>query len=166
MSARATRARRFPLPSDAYPRPPLDGLEARFAEGSLAPLPSGLVVGRFLGFVASRGAERPIVRALDTLCFRAVRWGLDLDRQRWWFEHPRLAAGHFRIEEGLSRWRPTRVLRLHYDASRLPIRGVLYDELKPLPDGSILGLGGVNRERGEGDHFFFDLAPLPVRRDA
>jgi hypothetical protein len=163
VSTTAARSRAIPFPSDAHPRPSLASLEARFIEGELAPLPSGLVVGRFLGFVSSRGAARPIVRALDTICFRAVRWGLDLDRQRWWFEHARLATAHFRIEEGPSRWRPTRVLRLHYDVSRLPIRGVLYDELKPLPDGRILGLGGVNAERGEGDHFFFDLAPLPVR---
>jgi hypothetical protein len=49
------------------------------------------------------------------------------------------------------------VLQLHYDVSRLPIRRVLYDEIKPLADGTILGLGGIDAGRGEGDHFFFEL---------
>jgi len=70
---------------------------------------------------------------------------------------PRSAAGSFRIDEGPSRWRDTRVLRLHYDRSRLPIRAILYDELKPLAGGRILGLGGIDAARGEGDHFFFEL---------
>jgi len=147
---------RFPLPADAVPRPPLDDLERAFL-GELAPLRGGIVRGSFLGFVDSPGARRAIVRALDTLAFRALRWGLDLDAQRWWFEHPRLAAGSFRIDEGPSRWRDTRVLRLHYDRSRLPIRAILYDELKPLAGGRILGLGGIDAARGEGDHFFFEL---------
>lgn len=121
---------------------------------------SGLVRGSFLGPVDSPAARRLHVRALDALLFRIVRWGLDLDAQRWWFEHPRLAAGHFRVVLGPSRWRDTRVLQLHYDVSRLPVRGILYDELKPLPDGRILGLGGVDAGRGEGDHFFFELTPL------
>jgi hypothetical protein len=154
----------FPLPADAHPRPPLSELERLFAQGPPAPLRSGLVRGSFLGPVDSVGAQRPHVRLLDALLFRAVVWGLDLDAQRWWFESPRLAAGHFRIVEGPSRWRSTRVLQLHYDVSRLPIRGVLYDELKPLPDGRILGLGGVDAERGEGDHFFFELTPLRTAR--
>ena len=150
----------FPLPSDAVPRPPLASLEALFAGDALAALPRGLVRGHFLGPVASRGAGRLSVRVLDAILFRAVRWGLDLDAKRWWFEDPRLAAGHFRLVEGPSRWRDARVLQVHYDVSRLPLRGILYDELKPLADGRVLGLGGLNAERGEGDHFFFELAPL------
>ncbi|MFO0683128.1 MAG: hypothetical protein U0234_13815 [Sandaracinus sp.] len=150
----------FPLPSDAWPRPPLDELERTFVAEPLRPVGAGLVRGTFLGPVRSRGATRLSVRALDVALFRAVRWGLDLDARRWWFESPRLAAGHFRIVEGPSRWRDTRVLQLHYDVSRLPLRGVLYDELKPLEGGRILGLGGLAFDRGEGDHFFFALAPV------
>jgi hypothetical protein len=139
-------------------------LERAFVASKLASLPSGLVRGSFLGFVDSAGARKPHVRLLDTIAFRAVRWGLDLDDRRWWFEHPRLAAGRFRVVEGPSRWRSTRVLQLHYDESRLPIRRVLYDELKPLEDGRILGLGGIDAAREEGDHFFFELTPFSVAR--
>lgn len=151
------------LRSDVSTRPALDDLERTFAEAELLPLPGGLVRGHFLGYVDSRGARRPHVRALDTLMFRALRWGLDLDDQRWWFEHPRARAARFRVVEGPSRWRDTRVLQLHYDGSRLPFRGVLYDEVKPLADGRILGLGGIDAPRGEGDHFFFELVPLSSR---
>jgi hypothetical protein len=152
--------RSFPLPSDAHPRPPLAELETRFASSELAPMPKGLVRGRFLGWIDSRGARRTSVRVMDTLLFRAVRWGLDLDAQRWWFEHPRLAAGHFRVVTGPSRWRDTRVHQLHYDVSRLPVSGILYDELKPLSGGRVLGMGGLNAGRGDGDHFFFELEPF------
>jgi hypothetical protein len=34
---------------------------------------------------------------------------------------------------------------------------MLYDEVKPLSADLLLGLGGVNAETGEGDHFFFTL---------
>jgi hypothetical protein len=149
--------------SDAFPRAALDALERSFTECELAPLPTGLVQGRFLGYVDSIGARRAHVRVMDGLLFRALRWGLDLDDRRWWFERPRIAAARFRIVEGPSRWRDTRVLQLHYDVSRLPFRGVLYDEVKPLADGRILGLGGIDAPRGEGDHFFFELLPIGSR---
>lgn len=60
---------------------------------------------------------------------------------------------------GPSRWRDTEAVTLHYERSRLPapIRGVLYDEVKPLTDTICLGLGGINAERGDGDQFFFAL---------
>lgn len=147
------------LRSDAAEWPALDQLERAFVEEELDTLPSGIVVGSFLGFVDSRGARRGVVRALDTLLFRALRWGLDLDDRRWWFEHPRAAAARFSVVEGPSRWRDTRVLQLHYDVSRLPFRGILYDEVKPLRDGRVLGLGGIDAARGDGDHFFFELSP-------
>ena len=41
-----------------------------------------------------------------------------------------------------------------------PVRGMLYDELKPLADGRVLGLGGINAGAGEGEHFFFELSPM------
>ena len=30
-------------------------------------------------------------------------------------------------------------------------------EVKPLADGRIIGIGGINAERGRGDHFWFEL---------
>jgi hypothetical protein len=151
------------LRSDVSPRPSLDELERAFAFGEPAPLPRGLVRGRFLGFLDSPGAQRMHVRAMDTLLFRALRWGIDFDVGRWWFERPGLAAGRFRAVLGRSRWRDTNVFQLHYDVSRLPLHGALYDEVKPLADGRILGLGGLNAPRGDGDHFFFDLRSMETR---
>ena len=42
---------------------------------------------------------------------------------------------------------------------RLPrfVRDMLYDEVKPLSERLILGIGGINRGRGEGEHLFFAL---------
>jgi hypothetical protein len=145
--------------SDHRAPPALAELERAFRE-PLGVLPRGLVTGHFLRFVDSPGARKSIVRALDTLVFRSLVWGLDLDDRRWWFEHPSLRAGHYRIVEGVSRWRDTRVLQLHYDVSRLPGRGILYDELKPLADGRVLGLGGIDADVGAGDHFFFELTAV------
>ena len=121
--------------------------------------PRGSYAGEFLCWVDSPGARRPDVRALDTLMFRAVRFGVDFDAQRWWFVRPSLRAGRFRVSAGRSRWRDTETLRLEYDVSRLPrfVRTRLYDEVKPLADGLVLGLGGINREAGVGEHFFFAL---------
>lgn len=57
-----------------------------------------------------------------------------------------------------SRWRDTQTLQLHYDLTRLPFRGQLYDEVKPLSETLCLGLGGLNRQpEKEGDLFFFLL---------
>ena len=71
----------------------------------------------------------------------------------------RFAIGRFDARIGPSRWRDTDAIQLHYDPSRLPgpIKGRLYDEIKPLSGDLVLGLGGVNAERGEGDHFWFVL---------
>ena len=71
-------------------------------------------------------------------------------------QHPALFDLH--LHEALTVARPIahdreRALQ-QYFACR---EGLLYDELKPLPDGSVLGLGGINGERGSGDHFFFLL---------
>lgn len=126
----------------------------------LAGLPVGNTVGEFRGFVADGGARRPAVRALDSALFVWPRWGIDFRTERWWFVRPGLQLGHFRLARGPSRWRDAEVFQVHYDVSRLPLRGVLYDEVKPLEDGRVIGLGGVNRERGVGEHFWFELSPL------
>ncbi|HUH05809.1 MAG TPA: hypothetical protein VML75_27660 [Kofleriaceae bacterium] len=132
----------------------------------LAPLgesPRGITDGSFLGFLDTRGGRDPRHRAMHTLLFRWPRWGIDFDRRLWWFVHPRLAAGRFTATVGPSRWRETTVLRLEYAPSRAPWADrILYDELKPLPDGRIIGIGGINADRGAGDHFWFEVQPRPA----
>jgi len=139
-------------------------LEAQYRTAAVGPVPRGCWAGEFLDWVDSDGARRPSVRVLDTLLFRSVRFGLDFDRQVWWFIGPNLRAGRFDLTPGPSRWRETDTLRLTYTTSRLPgpLRNYLYDEVKPLDDRRCLGLGGVDRETGEGDHFFFSLDRMPL----
>ena len=80
----------------------------------------------------------------------------------WFFFHPKIAAGRFVPRRERSRWRSTDAYTLSYERSRLPrpVRGLLYDELKPLSDRLILGFGGTNAETDKGDHFFFALSRL------
>jgi hypothetical protein len=132
-------------------------LEQLYRREPLGVMPRGCFVGRLLRYVESAGARRPLVRGLDWLFFEAPRFGVDFDRRRWWFIHPALGAGRFLATPGRSRWRDTETLKLSYAPSRLPIRGLLYDEIKPLGDALCLGIGGLNFDRGEGDHFFFEL---------
>jgi len=134
-------------------------LEAQYRTAPLGPLPRGCYAGRFLTWIDSRGARRWSVRTLDSLLFRSVRFGVDFDRRLWWFGAPRLGAGRFELSQGASRWRETETLRLTYGGSRLPrpLRSYLYDEVKSLDADRCLGIGGVDRETGEGDHFFFSL---------
>ena len=137
----------------------LHELERTFADDPMGPAPSGVFRGRFLAYVDSPGARKPWVRALDTLMFRAPTFGVDFDRTAWWFFRPTTQAGRFRAERRRSRWRTTDVWALTYETSRLPgpIKGLLYDEVKPLTADLLLGLGGINAGAGTGDHFFFSL---------
>lgn len=137
-------------------------LERSFRDAPVGPKPVGVYRGEFLGFLDTPGARRIDVQVFDRLLFVWPRWGIDFDESRWWFVHPRAVAGRFRLEHGRSRWRDTSVLQLHYDESRLPLRSILYDEIKPLPDGTVLGIGGTNQSRGDGDHFFFRLVPTQI----
>lgn len=126
--------------------------------GPLGEPPRGVTRGTFLGFLDTPGGRDWRHRALHTLLFRWPRWGVDFDRRLWWFGSPRFAAGRFTSTLGPSRWRDATVLRLDYSASRSAFgRRILYDELKPLPDGRIIGIGGINADRGAGDHFWFEL---------
>lgn len=141
---------------------PLAELERMFALPVPAVAPRGVYVGEFLTYVESPGARKRWVRAIDDLAFGRTRFGVDFDASAWWFFRPSLLAGHFALSTGRSRWRDTDVLRLRYNRSYLPgfLKHRLYDEVKPFSDGTVLGLGGLNYERGEGDHFFFLLTPL------
>jgi hypothetical protein len=134
----------------------LEGLERIYREAPMGPVPSNLFRGQVLHRIGTAFAHSRTGSAV-ALPFERLRFGIDFARRAWFFLHPRLQAGHFRLEAGRSRWRDTQTLQLHYDVSRLPFRGVLYDEVKPLSESLALGLGGLNRDVGTGDLFFFLL---------
>lgn len=135
------------------------GIEEQFASEHPIALPSGRFRGSFLTKLETAGARKPLNRLISYVGFEATPFGVDFDTLCWYFWHPRLQVGSFRPLVGPSRWRDTQVIALHYDVSRLPppIRGLLYDEVKPLDDSLCLGIGGLNAERDEGDLFFFAL---------
>lgn len=137
----------------------LDGLEKLYASEQSIALPAGRFRGSFLAKLTTAGARKPLNRVISYVGFESTPFGVDFDSSCWYFWHPRLQLGRFRPVVGPSRWRDTEVLALHYDVSRLPqpVRGLLYDEVKPLDDSICLGIGGLNAERGEGDLFFFAL---------
>ena len=140
---------------------PLEVLERLYRDAPARPAPARRFRGEVLHRIASPYARRWSSAAV-LLPFARLRFGVDFGSGAWFFVHPRVQLGHFRVEAGPSRWRDTQTLQLHYDVSRLPFRGVLYDEVKPLSDTLCLGLGGLDREPG--DLFFFlleDLSPSP-----
>ena len=98
-------------------------------------------------------ANRPVknIAVLHITPDRGLCGGLNANLNR--------AAGTFVATPGPSRWRDTQTYRLTYATSHLPkfFRDILYDELKPLDANTVLGLGGVNRDKGQGDHFYFLL---------
>lgn len=136
-------------------------LERVYATSPLAAAPRGVWRGRYLRTLRTPGARRPEVRLLDYLLFERTPFGIDFDVRRWWFWLPLARIGRFEISEGPSRWRDCQALRLTYGASRLPgpVRDQLYDEVRPLAPDLCLGLGGLNRDVDQGDHFFFLLEP-------
>lgn len=91
-------------------------------------------------------------------------FGVDFDRNLWFFVSPRIRVGRFRIAVGRSRWRDSTVVRLHYDVSALPVRvkSWLYDEVVPIDAHRWLGIGGVNAPAGRGEQFFFLLERVPT----
>ncbi|MGE0872774.1 MAG: hypothetical protein AB7P03_29740 [Kofleriaceae bacterium] len=131
----------------------LDQLETLYATAPPAPLPRGIWRGHYLHEHPMAFGERAVARAM----FKWTRFGLDLDEHCWWLGHRSLRVARFRPRLARSRWRHTDVIRLDYRETRpRRLRGVLYDELKPLANGSILGLGGINRTS---PWFFFALEP-------
>jgi hypothetical protein len=140
-------------------RASLDDLERIYAEDRALSLPRGRFRGVFLGPVRSRAARRPWNRLMYVSGFQLPRFGVDFDRRRWWFHLSSLQVGRFEPRIARSRWRDTDTVALHYEASRLPglVKRILYDEVKPLGPDLCLCIGGLNRERDEGDLFFFAL---------
>ncbi len=137
---------------------PRESLEDLFRSAPVGPPPRGRFRGEFLTRVDSRLARSRQGAAVAT-AFERAPFGIDFDSATWFFFDPRLRGGHFRLQASRSRWRETDVLAMHYDVSRLPrpIRGRLYDEIKPLDADLILGLGGLNAPVGDGDLFLFAL---------
>jgi len=138
----------------------LASLEALYRIAPIGPRPRG----RFRGHVVAH-VDSPLARsrsgAVILASFEHVPFGIDFTSCTWFFFRPWLRIGRFRMEFGRSRWRDAEVLRLEYDVSRLPrpVRGSLYDEVKPLSETLCLGLGGINAGPGKGDLFFFALEP-------
>lgn len=139
---------------------PLELLEAVYRDTPARPAPAACFRGRVLHRVDAAFARSAIGDAI-VAPFERLTFGVDFVRSCWFFVHPSLRTGRFRVELGRSRWRDTETLRLRYDRSRLPIRGLLYDEVKPLDDELCLGLGGVQLGPGRGDVFWFLLEALP-----
>lgn len=133
-------------------------LEQVFAAAREVNVPTGCYVGEHLGWIDAPDASA-LWRPVLSFGFARLPFGIDFDRRRWFFVDRRLLIGRFEAEVGPSRWRPTDSVRLTYHRSRLPrlVRSSLYDEVKPLSEDVCLGMGGINAERGAGDHFFFAL---------
>lgn len=134
-------------------------LEELYAREDDVDLPTGFFNGQLLQWLDTRDARHPLWRPAIALMFEACPFGVDFTNRRWFFFQRSLAAGRFEARVEPSRWRDTRAVCLHYEGSRLPgpIRGVLYDEVKPLNRDLCLGLGGINRPGSQGDIFFFAL---------
>jgi hypothetical protein len=121
--------------------------------------PRGIYRGHVLLRIEHATSRRPLWRWSERIGFEWTPFGIDFDRRLWFFHGTSLAMGRFEPRPGPSRWRDTDAIGLHYGVSKLPriIRSVLYDEVKPLSERCMLGIGGINRGRGEGDHFYFAL---------
>jgi hypothetical protein len=140
----------------------LAALEDLYRVAPLGPRPRGRFRGRVLARVDGPLAQSWRGRAI-VAPFAHLPFGIDFTSAVWFFVRPWMRMGRFRMERGRSRWRDAEVLRLEYDGSHLPhaVRGLLYDEVKPLDDRLCLGLGGINAGVGTGDLFFFALYPDP-----
>ncbi len=134
-------------------------LNAIFIEDRTIAVPDGLFKGRFIRRLDTPGARLPLSRVLEFIGFELMPFGIDFRHRRWYFMASCLQAGRFEPSIQQSRWRDTEVVSLDYSVSHLPrfARNFLYDEVMPLSEDVLLGLGGINREVGMGDHFFFSL---------
>ncbi len=147
---------------DALRRASLPELERLYAEPAALALPSGRFTGCFLQRTAGWQRCGLLLRSAVALGFSALPFGVDFDRRLWKLAGGAITAGRFELRAAPSRWRPTEALCMHYDTSRLPalVRALLYDEVKPLADDLLLGLGCV----AQGDLFFFALGAEDAQR--
>jgi hypothetical protein len=144
---------------------PRDRLEALWEEPREPRVPQGVYWGHVLQRMDHPTARRPFWRWIERVGFEWTPFGVDFDRGRWFFFDPALGAGRFDARPGPSRWRDTQAVGLHYEVSALPgpVRRRLYDEVKPLSERWLLGIGGIAAPRGVGDHFFFALERARLR---
>lgn len=140
----------------------LADLEALWLTPAECSIPSGRYQGHMLARIEHPTSRRWLWRWSEGLGFEWLPFGIDFDRRLWFFVSTRIAMGRFQMQPGPSRWRETRIIGLHYEPSRLPhfVRNLLYDEVRPLSARWMLGIGGINAERGQGDHFYFALKRL------
>ncbi len=122
-------------------------------------VPAGLFRGHHLAWNEAAASRLRFKRPLIHLGFKALPYGVDFDKRRWFFLDSGFTVGRFEPSIGPSRWRETEAVCMEYHVSRLPglIRKQLYDEVKPLSEDLLLGFGGLNEPRGRGDIFFFAL---------
>ncbi|RLB64117.1 MAG: hypothetical protein DRI90_05395 [Deltaproteobacteria bacterium] len=134
-------------------------LEELYAQPRPVTVPRGHYQGTHLQWLDTKGARHRLLWPVVDLLFRRTPFGVDFEKERWFFFRRGLGMGRFATQIGPSRWRDTETLRLTYDRSRLPwpLRPLLYDEVKPLSDSLCLGLGGINAESGRGEYFYFAL---------
>ncbi len=140
----------------------LDRLEELYLQKGEVSVPrSGSYKATHLKRLENAGANNIFNLTAQWLMFDLTPFGLNFypDFGDWFFFHPALALGKFTSSPGKSRWRETETIRLNYRISRLPtgISSILYDEIKTLSENILLGIGGVNAEKGQGDHFFFAI---------
>lgn len=146
---------------DALRRTTSSELERLYAAPSALAIPSGRYAGCFLQRTPGWDRAGLLVRSAVALGFSALPFGVDFDRRVWRLAGGAVTAGRFELRAGPSRWRPTRTLAMHYESSRLPafVRALLYDEVKPIDEDLLLGLGCI----AQGDLFFFALGAEPAR---
>jgi len=140
----------------------LSDLETLYKQpGEIAIPKSGSYKGVYLKRLDNPGASRKINRITLWAMFDLTPFGLNFypDYGDWYFFHPSLAMGRFLPSVGPSRWREAETIRLNYHTSRLPnlVRSILYDEIKPLAENILLGIGGFNAEKDKGDQFYFAI---------
>lgn len=137
----------------------LGDLESLWVKQVELTTPSGLHRGHVLWRIDHATSRRPLWVFSQRVGFEWIPFGIDFDRRLWFFFTPRVAIGRFETRPGKSRWRDTDAVGLYYQVSKLPrfVRRVLYDEVKPLSKRWMLGIGGIDADRGEGDHFYFVL---------
>jgi hypothetical protein len=141
----------------------LNQLETIFMGAAPLAYPApGNYAGTWLKRIENSGTYKPFNLISQWLMFEITPFGITFHADAtgiWYFFNPSLAAGNFAMANGASMWRDTKAVALNYETAKLPgfIRGILYDEVKPLSENHALGIGGFKGPAGDGDNFFFLL---------